>query len=438
MDRRISAAKSVHGTLRLPGDKSISHRYAMLAAVAEGRTEIDNYSTGADCSSTLECLRAMGLPLDHSGNRVVIEGAGPGGLAAPEQALDAGNSGSTIRMLSGILAGQPFESQIGGDESLSRRPMARIIAPLEQMGALIGAQDGGRPPLKIRGGNLRPIEYHLPVASAQVKTAVLFAGMFADGRTTVHEPLPARNHSEIALREFGADLQVDRLSISIAGRTRLRGQRLRVPADLSSAAFFIAAALLLPGSHLTLEGVGLNPTRAALLDVLRGMGADLKIARSSTFHGELVGDIEVRCAAAGPEPALAGGVIDGATTAGVIDEIPVLAVLGALSREGLTIRDAAELRVKETDRIQTVAGNLQRMGIEVQVHDDGMTIAGRQRFQAAKLDSFGDHRIAMAFAVAALCADGPSVIENAEAASVSFPEFYDLLDDIRAPGVSLG
>ena len=430
MDRTVSPAKSVHGTVALPGDKSISHRYAMLAAVAEGPSEIDNYSSGADCGSTLECLRAMGLPVDHSGNRVVIEGAGPGGLAAPEQALDAGNSGSTIRMLSGILAGQPFESEIGGDESLSRRPMARIIAPLEQMGASIGAQDGGRPPLKIRGGNLRPIEYHLPVASAQVKTAVLFAAMFAGGRTTVHEPLPTRNHSEIALREFGADLQVDRLSISIAGGTRLRGQRLRVPGDLSSAAFFMAAALLLPGSRLTLEGVALNPTRTALLDVLRGMGADLKIVRGSASGGEPMGDIEVRSAAGGGEPALAGGLIEGATTAGVIDEIPVLAVLGAASREGLTIRDAGELRVKETDRIQTVADNLQRMGVEVEVYGDGMRIAGRQRFRAAKLDSFGDHRIAMAFAVAALCADGPSLIQNAEAAAVSFPEFYDLLEGI--------
>ena len=430
MDRVISPASSVRGTLRLPGDKSISHRYAMLAAVAEGRTEIDNYSSGADCGSTLDCLRAMGVPVDRSGNRVTIEGVGLGGLSAPRQPLDAGNSGSTIRMLSGILAGQSFECEIGGDESLSRRPMARIIEPLEQMGASIGAQDGGRPPLRIRGGRLRPIEYHLPVASAQVKTALLFAGMFADGRTTVHEPLPTRNHSEIALREFGADLQVDGLSISIAGGARLRGQRLRVPADLSSAAFFIAAGLLLPGSHVTLEGVGLNPTRAALLDVLRGMGADLKIARGSTSSGEPVGDIEVRSAAGGTEPPLAGGVIEGATTAGVIDEIPMLAVLGAASRRGLTIRDAAELRVKETDRITTVADNLRRMGIEVEVYDDGMRIAGRQRFRAAKLDSFGDHRIAMAFAVAALCADGPSVIQNAEAASVSFPEFYDLLDEI--------
>ena len=432
MDRVISPASSVRGTLRLPGDKSISHRYAMLAAVAEGRTEIDNYSSGADCGSTLDCLRAMGVPIDRSDNRVVIDGVGPGGLSAPREPLDAGNSGSTIRMLSGILAGQSFECEIGGDESLSRRPMARIIEPLEQMGVSIGAQDGGRPPLRIRGGNPRPIEYHLPVASAQVKTAVLFAGMFADGRTTVHEPLPTRNHSEIALREFGADLQVDGLSISIAGRARLRGQRLRVPADLSSAAFFIAAGLLLPGSHVTLEGVGLNPTRAALLDVLRSMGADLKIARGSASSGEPVGDIEVRSAADGTEPLLAGGVIEGATTAGVIDEIPMLAVLGAASRRGLTIRDAAELRVKETDRIKTVADNLRRMGIGVEVYGDGMKIAGRQRFRAAKLDSFGDHRIAMAFAVAALRADGPSVIQNAEAASVSFPEFYDLLDEITA------
>ena len=427
MDRVISPASSVRGTLRLPGDKSISHRYAMLAAVAEGRTEIDNYSTGADCASTLGCLRSLGVPIDCSGDRVVIAGRGPGGLSAPTGALDAGNSGSTIRMLSGILAGQPFECTIGGDESLSGRPMARIIGPLEQMGAAITAQRGGRPPLSIQGGNLRPIEYHLPVASAQVKTTVLFAGMFAHGSTTVHEPLATRNHSEIALREFGADLEVDGLSIRIAGETRLQGQRLSVPADLSSAAFFIAAGLLLPGSHLILEGVGLNPKRAALLDVLRVMGADIEIVRSSMVHGELVGDIEVRSAAGGSDSVLTGGVIDGATTAGVIDEIPMLAVLGAASRDGLIIRDAAELRVKETDRIATVTDNLQRMGIAVEVFDDGMAIAGQQRYRAEKLNSFGDHRIAMAFAVAALCADGPSVIENSDAASVSFPEFYELL-----------
>ena len=427
MDRVISPASSIRGTLRLPGDKSISHRYAMLAAVAEGSTEIDNYSTGADCASTLDCLRKLDVPIDCSGNRVLIEGLGPDGLSALTGALNAGNSGSTIRMLSGILAGQPFECTIGGDESLSRRPMARIIEPLEQMGASIRAQRGGRPPLEIQGGNLRPIEYQLPVASAQVKTTVLFAGMFAHGSTTVHEPLATRNHSEIALREFGADLEVDGLSIRIAGETRLRGRRLSVPADLSSAAFFIAAGLLLPGSHLILEGVGLNPTRAALLDVLRVMGADIEIVRSSMVHGELVGDIEVRSAAGGSDSVLTGGVIDGATTAGVIDEIPMLAVLGAASRDGLIIRDAAELRVKETDRIATVTDNLQRMGIAVDVFDDGMAIAGQQRYRAGKLNSFGDHRIAMAFAVAALCADGPSVIENSEAASVSFPEFYELL-----------
>ncbi len=429
MTRTIQRVSSISGTIRLPGDKSISHRYAMLAALADGRTVIENYSTGADCASTLGCLRDLGVTIDRAGNRVTVEGVGLDGLQAPARPLDAGNSGSTLRMLSGILAGQKFETTIGGDESLSCRPMRRIITPLAAMGAGIEAGDGNLPPLKIQGGELRPFHYDLPVPSAQVKTAVLFAGLFADGMTSVREPLATRNHSEIALREFGADVTVEGLDVRIEGGPGLRALEVQVPGDLSSAAFFLAAGLLLPGPDLIVEGVGLNPTRTALLDVLRKMGADIEILESSVEHGEPVGDLRV-AGRAGNGPVLDGGVIEGETTVGVIDEIPILAVLGAASRQGLDIRDAAELRVKETDRIATVAENLRRMGIHVEVRDDGMTIPGGQAFEAAELDSFGDHRIAMAFTIAALAAKGSCSMRGAEAASVSFPQFYDLLGSV--------
>ena len=432
MGRIISPIRLVSGLLSLPGDKSISHRYAMLAAIAEGSTRIDNYSTGADCASTLACLRAMGVSIEHRGTTVTIEGVGLDGLRAPVTPLDAGNSGSTIRMLAGLLSGQTFESVIAGDASLAQRPMRRIITPLERMGARIEACGDGLPPLRIRGGDLQPIDYELPVASAQVKTAVLFAGLYANGKTTVREPLPTRNHSEMALREFGADITADSGTITVAGRPKLKSTTLRVPADLSSAAFFIVAALLLPGSRLTLENVGLNPTRAALLAVLRKMGADIQVRGERIEAGEAVGDIDVRGPADQAPGALRGGVIEGAMTAAVIDEVPILAVLGAAGDEGLVIRDAAELRVKETDRIATVAENLTRMGVTPEVFDNGMKIPGRNRLRAAELDSFGDHRIAMAFTIAALAADGPSMLKNAAAASVSFPEFFTLLDQVTA------
>jgi 3-phosphoshikimate 1-carboxyvinyltransferase len=427
--RILHPVRALRGTLRLPGDKSISHRYAMLAAIAEGKSEISNYSTGADCASTLGCMQALGAGVTRNGSTVTIEGRGLDELRAPAAQLDAGNSGSTIRMLSGILAGQPFTSTIGGDESLSRRPMGRIITPLTRMGASIKARDGGLPPLEIHGAALKPIDYELPVASAQVKTAVLFAGLYANGVSSVRQPLPTRNHSEHALREFGARVESDGLTVRIHGRPQLRGRNLRVPSDLSSAAFFMAAALLLPESELVIEGVGVNPTRAELLDVLRQMGADIEVLRCQETAGEAVGDLRVR---SGPNAgaALEGGVIEGATTASVIDEVPILAVLGALSREGLEVRDAAELRIKETDRIATLAENLARLGVRAEVFDDGIKIPGRQTFQAAELDSFGDHRIAMAFAVAALRASGPCGMAGAEAASVSFPEFYSLLDQV--------
>jgi 3-phosphoshikimate 1-carboxyvinyltransferase len=424
LERSISPASVITGDISLPGDKSLSHRYAMISAIALGATRIGNFSTGADCHSTLGCLRALGIPVESSGTEFVIHGKGLDGLRQPAAALDAGNSGSTIRMLTGILAAQPFHARIFGDASLSRRPMRRIMQPLAEMGARIQAHEDKFPPLAIDGAKLRPISYTLPVPSAQVKTCVLFAGLFAEGTTSVTEPVPSRDHSEIALREFGAELTVARRTISLAGRPHLTGRELSVPADLSSAAFFIVAALLVPGSRLTIRGVGLNPTRTALLDVLTGMGARIRIPKLESRHGELVGDLVVE------HSGLRGGVIEGATTAALIDEIPALAVLGAVTEEGLTVKDASELRIKETDRIHTVVENLRRLGVQAEELPDGMVIPGRQTFRAARFPSYGDHRIAMAFAVAALRADGDSVIEGAEAASVSFPEFWETLAQV--------
>jgi 3-phosphoshikimate 1-carboxyvinyltransferase len=424
MDKHISPAGPLRGSLSLPGDKSISHRYALIASIAEGDTRIGNYSTGADCHSTLGCIRALGIPVEGTGAEFVIRGRGLDGLRAPAADLDAGNSGSTIRMLSGILAAQTFTSRIFGDESLSRRPMQRIIQPLEQMGARILAREGRFPPLEIHGGRLQAIEYGLPVSSAQVKTCVLLAGLYADGETALTGPVASRDHTEVALREFGAEVTVTPHRVAICGRPKLAAQDLEIPSDLSSAAFFLAAALLVAGSRLTLRGVGMNPTRAALLDFLRGMGARLRIPDLECRHGELVGGIEVEYSE------LAGGAIDGALTGALIDEIPVLAVLGAASERGLIVRDASELRIKETDRIRTVVDNLRRMGVAAEELPDGMAVPGRQKFRGAELDSFGDHRIAMAFAVAALAAGGDSVIHDAEAASVSFPEFWDTLEGV--------
>ncbi len=426
MQKRVSPAARVSGAIALPGDKSISHRYALISAIAEGPSRIRNYSTGADCHSTLGCVRALGIEVEGSGTEFTVHGRGLDGLRAPAADLDAGNSGSTIRMISGILAAQPFRSRLFGDASLSRRPMQRIMTPLAQMGARLSARDGKFPPIDIEGGPLRPIDYVLPVPSAQVKSCVLFAGLFADGATSVVEPVRSRDHSEIALREFGADLRTDKLKITVAGRPRLTGRELTVPSDLSSAAFFLVAALLAPRSSLVIHGVGLNPTRSALLDFLMGMGAKIRVPELESVNGELIGEIHVE------HSALRGGMIDGGLTAALIDEIPVLAVLGAATEEGITVKDASELRIKETDRIKAVVENLRRMGVQAEESADGMFIPGRQKFRGAAIDSFGDHRIAMAFAVAALAADGETTIDEAEAASISFPEFWDTLARVTA------
>jgi 3-phosphoshikimate 1-carboxyvinyltransferase len=426
MDQRISPASCLQGSILLPGDKSVSHRYAILSGIAEGPSKLHNYSTGADCHSTLECLRGLGIEWSREGKLVTVHGKGLNGLRAPSEALDAGNSGSTIRMLSGVLAGQRFTTRIAGDESLSKRPMQRIMTPLTEMGAMIEARDGRYPPLTIHGGNLRPIEYTLPVASAQVKSCVLFAGLYADGSTSVREAVPTRDHTERALREFGADITVRKGLITVEGQPRLKGRELTVPGDLSSAAFFLVAGSVLQGSSIAIQAVGLNPTRTALVDFLVGAGANIRVATIEDIGGELIGTLEVSSGD------IAGGLIEGAATASLIDEIPVLAVLGALSRNGLIVRDAGELRIKETDRIASLAENFRRMGVSMNEAEAGFHIPGGQTFHAAELDSFGDHRIAMAFSVAALAADGDCVIHNAEAASVSYPEFYPTLQSLIA------
>ncbi len=413
------------GTVRLPGDKSISHRYAMLGGIAQGRTSIRNFSSAADCASTLECLRTLGLSVRNDADAVSIEGAGLGGLKAPGQMLDAGNSGSTIRMLSGILAGQSFGSAITGDESLRRRPMRRVIVPLREMGARISAREDNFAPLEIRGGRLRAIQYRLPVPSAQVKTAVLLAGLFAEGETVVEEDVKTRDHTELALAEFGAAVTRQGKSVRVEGGRELRGAEFFVPGDISSAGFFLVAALLFTDSNLVLENVGLNPTRAALLDFLAATGADIRISRMESVAGELVGDVHVSGAGR-----LKGGKIGPDLAPALIDELPVLAVIGTQTEQGLAISGAQELRVKESDRIATVAENLQRMGAQVEERPDGLVVPGGQRLRGAEVDSFGDHRIAMAFSIAALVAEGETVIHGAEAAQVSFPEFYETLERI--------
>lgn len=414
----------------MPGDKSISHRYAMLASIAEGDSKVYNYSTGADCQSTLACMSQLGIAHEvaeeENSTVLIVHGKGRDGLTASEKPLDAGNSGSTIRMLSGILAAQPFSTTITGDESLVKRPMRRIIQPLTQMGARVEASEGQFPPLTIHGATLQPIAYESPVASAQVKSCVLLAGLYASGETSVREKLATRDHTELALREMGADISIEPRLVKLHGPASLSARPLVVPGDLSGAAFFLVAALLVPDSELIVTGVGLNPTRTALLDVLSTMGASFKILHFEERNGELIGTLRVQSAK------LSGGTIEGATTAALIDEIPILAVLGAVSKNGLLVKDAAELRVKETDRIETIASNLRAMNITVNTTADGLEIPGGQTFRAAEIDSHGDHRIAMAFSVAALLADGPSEIRDAGAASVSFPEFYDKLRALAA------
>ena len=426
--KTVTPGGVLSGAVKLPGDKSISHRYAILAALARGRSEIENYSPAADCASTLECVERLGAEVERLGGngmpRMAVTGAGLEGLRRPRRTLDAGNSGTTLRLLTGLLAGQRFDSEITGDASLRRRPMRRVIEPLALMGARIEARENNFAPLEIHGTTLRPIEYALPVASAQVKSAILLAGLLAEGETSVNEHVRTRDHTELALAEFGATVRHTGSAVSVTGRAALEARRVSVPGDLSSAVFFLAAAMLLPDSQLLIHQVGLNPTRAAVLDVFSEWGARLKIMSIRSEAGELVGDASAEYAP------LSGGILSGGRIAQLIDELPMLAALGPYTEQGVEIRDAKELRVKESDRIAVLAENLRRMGAHVEERPDGLRVEGRSAgaLKGAEIDPHGDHRIAMAFAVAGLGAQGQTRIHDAECAAVSFPEFFPVLE----------
>jgi 3-phosphoshikimate 1-carboxyvinyltransferase len=421
----ISPARNLRGTVSLPGDKSISHRYAMLAGIAAGPSRLSNYSTGADCASTLGCLRSLGVQWERKEsveNLIEVQGSDLS-LKTPAHPLDCGNSGSTIRMMSGILAGQMFTSELSGDDSLARRPMARVIAPLTAMGARIASHEG-RPPLRITGGHLKAIDYAMPIASAQVKTCLLFAGLQAEGETRIAEPLRTRDHGEVALQAFGAHLDREGNQVRIRGGQHLRGIEARVPGDLSSAAFFLCAAALFPGSHLIVPNLLMNPTRARLLDILIQMGLKISVTQLEEIHGELIGTLQVEGGK------LKGATITAADTASLIDEIPVLAAIAPYTEQGIEVRDAKELRVKESDRIAAIATNLRAMGAILEEREDGLKIPGAQKLHGAELESFGDHRIAMAFSIAALRAQGDTLIQGSECAAISYPEFFSRLETL--------
>jgi 3-phosphoshikimate 1-carboxyvinyltransferase len=420
----VRPARTLQGSLTIPGDKSISHRYAMLAGFAEGTTRLSNFSTGADPHSSLACMEALGATVRKDGGAVEITGTA-GAFSQPARALDCGNSGSTMRMLSGLIAPHPHTFTLIGDHSLTLRPMERIRRPLMQMGVRIDLVDG-HAPVTIHGGPLRAIDFDTPIPSAQVKTAVLFAGLQAEGVTSLSESVRTRDHSEHALRAFGATLTRSGERLSIAGGQRLKAIEATVPGDLSSAAFFLCAALLFPDSNLVLDSIGMNPTRSALLDVIVALGGRIKVLTVEEHHGELIGTIQVNVAPGG----LKGAEISGALSAQIIDELPVLAAIAPYTRDGVTIRDAKELRVKESDRIALAAKNLKAMGAELTEFEDGLAIPGNQQLHGAQIDSGDDHRIAMAFSIAALRASGETEIHGAESAAISFPEFFEYLDSL--------
>lgn len=419
------AVSPLRGELTVPGDKSVSHRSIMFGALSEGLTEADHFLTGADCLSTIACFRQMGIEIEQNGSHVLVHGKGLHGLSAPSSVLDAGNSGTTVRLMSGILSGQRFSSVITGDASIQTRPMKRIITPLSQMGASIASvHENGCAPLEIHGGPLHAIHFSSPVASAQVKSCVLLAGLYADGVTSVTEPAISRNHSELMLKYFGAELETNGHTVSIRPNPVLSGRKINVPGDISSAAYFIAAALLVPGSEVLLKNVGINPTRSGMLRVCRAMGADITLQNENTSGAEPCADLLVRSSS------LNGTVIEGDMIPTLIDELPVIAVLAAFANGTTIISDAAELRVKESDRITVMAENLHRIGCDVVPTDDGMIIHGGRDCHGAEIDSHMDHRIAMSFAVAALACSGEMTIRGADCVKISYPKFYSDLSSL--------
>ena len=414
---KLTASAGLHGSITVPGDKSISHRAVMFGALADGDTHISGFLMGEDCLSTIECFRRMGVPVEISGQEVLVHGVGLHGLKAPDGPLYTGNSGTTTRLLSGILAAQPFPVTMTGDASIEKRPMGRIITPLRQMGAAIDGRDGSFCPLTIRPAALHGITYEMPVASAQLKSAVLLAGLYADDITRVTEPVISRNHSEIMLKYFGADLQSEGTTAAISPNPALHGQKVCVPGDISSAAYFIAAGLLVPGAEILIRNVGINPTRDGILKVAQAMGGDITLLNVN-HDGEPTADLLVK------HSTLHGITIEGAIIPALIDELPVINVMAACAEGTTIIRDAAELKVKESNRIDVMVRYLSAMGCAITATEDGMIIEGGRPLHGAVIDSHMDHRIAMSFAIAALVADGDTEIRGSDVVTISYPDFY--------------
>ena len=421
----ITKAKSIKGEITIPGDKSISHRGVMFGAISEGITELTGFLDGADCRSTIGCFRAMGIDITQEADHVIIHGKGLNGLSQPSNMLDVGNSGTTTRLISGILAGQNFVSSLNGDDSIQKRPMGRIITPLTQMGAYIKSiKDNGCAPLEIGGSKLSAIHYDSPVASAQVKSCVLLAGLYADGITSVTEPVVSRNHTELMLSGFGADITSEGLTASIQGHPKLYGQKIAVPGDISSAAYFIVAGLICDNADLLIKNVNTNPTRAGIIKVAQAMGGNIELLNERIISGEPVADIHVTTSR------LHGCEVSGDIIPTLIDELPVIAVMAACADGTTTIKDAAELKVKESDRIATVTENLKNMGCDITPTNDGMIIKGGTPLHGTTVNTYLDHRIAMSFAIAGLVADGETTFDNEACCSISYPDFFKTIGAI--------
>ncbi len=421
----VTKAKRLRGEVSVPGDKSISHRAVMLGAIAEGVTEISGFLTGADCLSTIDCFRKLGIRIDREGEHVKVYGEGLYGLKEPEDVLDVGNSGTTIRLISGILSGQPFTSTLTGDASIRRRPMKRVLHPLSEMGArILGRDNQNKAPFSLQGGDLQAVRYQTPVASAQIKSAILLAGLYAPGKTTVIEPEKSRNHTEVMLQGFGAKVTESQNSSVVEGLPVLEAQKITIPGDISSAAFFIVAALIVPDSELVITNVGINQTRTGILDVLWQMGADISVLNERETSGEKVGDLLVKSSP------LKGVSFGGDIIPRLVDEIPVLAVAAALAEGTTTITNAEELKVKESNRLETITTELKKMGANITETADGLIIKGPVRLTGAVCKSHHDHRIAMACAVAGLVADKETMINEPECVDISFPEFFDRLETL--------
>ncbi len=423
---KFRKVKGISGEITVPGDKSISHRSIMLGSLAKGTTEVTGFLQGADCLSTIDCFRKMGVEITNNGSgNVIIRGRGMRGLVKPEGTLDVGNSGTTTRLMSGILAAQDFTSRVNGDASIQKRPMKRIMTPLLMMGADIESEKGNDcAPLIINGRSLKGISYNSPVASAQVKSAILFAGLYAEGNTTVSEPAISRNHTELMLEEFGVDVKTEGKTVTIAPVKELFARKINVPGDISSAAYFMVAAAITPNSCITIKNVGINPTRDGIIQVMKMMGADITVEKTSADTGEPTADITVKTSK------LKGCVIGGDIIPALIDEIPVISVLACFADGETVIKDAEELKVKESNRIEVMVSNLLAMGADIEATDDGMIIKGGKAIHGAVIDSKLDHRVAMSFAVAALNADGETEISGSECVAISYPDFYSDLQKL--------